>query len=208
MNNRNKRQGPPAPLEEYAIILDYLSLGYVQTNRSKYKGNAIAQAIGRDYFTLFELTPKEGVDLEIQDAVFVGKGKKDKISRIAKLNFEYLTATSRIELDYAIRDVVESQEEKFVKFFNEAGGVSIKLHKLELIPGIGKKHMNAILDARKEKPFDSFADISERVPALTDPAGMIVNRIKQELDTTESKRGKKKYHIFTAVPRRPKQNNR
>ena len=43
----------------------------------------------------------------------------------------------------------------------------------------------------------------ERVPALTDPVGMLVNRVKQELDTTTSKRGKKKYYLFTNIPKRP-----
>lgn len=206
MNNNSKKQRPAPPLEEYAIVLDYLSLGYIKPGGSKFKGQPIAQAIGKDYFTLFELTPKKGVDLEIQEAVFIGKGKKDKIGRISKLSLEDLTATSRIELDYALRDLIESQEEKFVNFFNEAGAVSIKLHKLELIPGIGKKHMNAILDARKVKPFESFADITERVPALTDPAGMIVNRIKHELDINGARKGRKRYFIFTNGPKKPRQN--
>ena len=35
-------------------------------------------------------------------------------------------------------------------------------------------------------------NISERLPTLTDPAGMIVKRVKQELDTTTPKRGKNK----------------
>ena len=88
---------------------------------SKFGGKAIAQAIGTEQFTLLELAPKTGVDLEIQDTVYIGKGKRDKIYRVlGKLDFENLTATSRIELEYAIRDIVESQEEKFVEFFNTA----------------------------------------------------------------------------------------
>ena len=55
--------------------MDYLSLGYVQSDMSKFKGKAIAQAIGTSYFTLLELAPKKGVDLEIQDTVYIGKGK-------------------------------------------------------------------------------------------------------------------------------------
>lgn len=205
MTNKNKKNNIPSEKkEENAIILDYLSLGYVQNDMSKFKGKAIAQAIGNDYFTLLELTPKDGIDLEIGETVFIGSGKRDKIGRInGKLNYTNLTATSRIEMDYAIRDIIESQEKKYVEFFNTAGSVSTRLHKLELIPGIGKKHMWKIIEARKEKPFESFEDIKERVPALTDPAGMLVNRVKQELDTTTSKRGKKKYYLFTNIPKRP-----
>ena len=169
---------------------------------SKFGGKAVAQAIGTEQFTLLELAPKTGVDLEIQDTVYIGKGKRDKIHRVlGKLNFENLTATSRIELEYAIRDIVEANEDKFVEFFNTADSVSTRLHTLELIPGIGKKYMWDIIKAREEKPFESFKDISERLPTLTDPAGMIVNRVKQELDTSTVRRGKNKYYIFTQAPR-------
>jgi putative nucleotide binding protein len=205
----NKRKNPPQKTEDNAVILDYLSLGYVQSDMSKFKGKAIAQAIGTDYFTLLELAPKNGVDLEIQDTVYIGKGKRDKIYRVlGKLDFENLTATSRIELEYAIKDIVISREEEFVEFFNTAGPVNTRLHKLELIPGIGKKYMREILDERKKKEFESFEDISNRVSALSDPVGMIANRVKQELDTTTVKRGKLKYYLFTPIPRNNSNRNK
>ncbi|MBE6499375.1 MAG: DUF655 domain-containing protein [Methanobrevibacter thaueri] len=205
MDNKNKNgKKPTVKKEENAVVLDYLSRGYVKSDMSKFGGKPIAQAIGTEQFTLLELAPKNGVDLEIQDTVFIGKEKekRDKIFRVlGKLNYENLTATSRIELDYAIRDIVEAHEEKYVKFFNETDSVSTRLHSLELIPGIGKKYMWDIIKAREQKPFESFEDIAERLPTLADPAGMIVNRVKQELDTTTPRRGKNKYYIFTQPPR-------
>ena len=204
-NKRRNEKKSTAKKEQYAVVLDYLSRGYVKSDMSKFGGKPIAQAIGTEQFTLLELAPKNGVDLEIQDTVYIGKGKRDKIYRVlGKLDFENLTATSRIELDYAIRDIVEANEEKFVDFFNNSGSVSTRLHSLELIPGIGKKYMWDIINAREEKPFESFKDITERIPTLTDPAGMIVNRVKQELDTNTVRRGKNKYYIFTQAPRKPK----
>lgn len=204
MNNYNKKnRAPPEKREENALILDYLSLGYVKNDMSKFKGKTVAQAIGADYFTLLELNPLEGSEFDIGDIVYIGKDRdKAKAKVFSKLDYENLTATSRVELDYAIRELVEAKEEKFVEFFNTAGPISTRLHKLELIPGIGKKHMWKIIEAVKEKPFESFEDISTRVPALSDPAGMIVNRIKQELNTTISKKGKNKYYLFTNVPRK------
>ena len=204
-NKKRNERKPTVKKEQYAVVLDYLSRGYVKSDMSKFGGKPIAQAIGTEQFTLLELAPKNGVDLEIQDTVYIGKGKRDKIYRVlGKLDFENLTATSRIELDYAIRDIVEANEEKFVDFFNNTGSVSTRLHSLELIPGIGKKYMWDLINAREEKPFESFEDISERIPTLTDPAGMIVNRVKQELDTNTIRRGKNKYYIFTQAPRKPK----
>ena len=181
MDNRNRNENKPTvKKEENAVVLDYLSRGYVKSDMSKFGGKP---------------------DLEIQDTVYIGKGKRDKIYRVlGKLDYENLTATSRIELDYAIRDIVEANEDKFVEFFNTADSVSTRMHSLELIPGIGKKYMWDIIKAR-EKPFESFKDISERLPTLADPAGMIVNRVKQELDTTKPKRGKNKYYLFTQPPR-------
>ena len=210
MDDKNKREKAPAvKKEEYAVVLDYLSRGYVKSDMSKFGGKAIAQAIGTEQFTLLELAPKNGVDLEIQDTVYIGKGKRDKIYRVlGKLDYENLTATSRIELEYAIRDIVEENEDKYVEFFNTAEALSTRLHKLELIPGIGKKYMWEIIEAREEKPFESFEDISQRLPTLTDPAGMIVKRVQQELDTSTPKRGKNKYNIFTQAPRAQRNSQR
>ena len=206
MDNKNKKgKAPAVKKEEYAVVLDYLSRGYVTSDMSKFGGKPIAQAIGTEQFTLLELAPKNGVDLEIQDTVYIGKGKRDKIYRVlGKLDYENLTATSRIELEYAIRDIVEAQEDRFVEFFNTTDSVSTRLHTLELIPGIGKKYMWEIINAREEKPFESFEDISQRLPTIADPAGMIVKRVLQELDTTNPKRGKNKYNIFTQAPRQRK----
>ena len=210
MDAKNKRdKTPTVKKEEYAVVLDYLSRGYVKSDMSKFGGKAIAQAIGTEQFTLLELAPKNGVDLEIQDTVYIGKGKRDKIYRVlGKLDYENLTATSRIELEYAIRDIVEAHEDKFVEFFNTAGSLSTRLHKLELIPGIGKKYMWEIIEAREEKPFESFEDISTRLPTLADPAGMIVKRVQLELDTTTPKKGKNKYNLFTQPPRTQRRQQR
>ena len=42
METKNKKQKIPAATEEHAVILDYLSLGYVNSDMSKFKGKAIS----------------------------------------------------------------------------------------------------------------------------------------------------------------------
>jgi predicted nucleic acid-binding OB-fold protein len=42
-----------------------------------------------------------------------------------------------------------------VEFFNNAQAINTRLHQLELLPGFGKKHTKEVLDARKEKAFES-----------------------------------------------------
>ncbi|MDO5826995.1 MAG: DUF655 domain-containing protein [Methanobrevibacter sp.] len=213
--NSQTIDNPKPKKEEEVIILDYLKFGYVNPDRPTTRGMPIAQTIGVDKFTLIEVTPKDGIDLEIHDKVYIGPGKRDKVNRVkGLLDFEKLTATSRIELEYAIKDIIKGKEEEYVKFFNEIDPLSIKLHKLELIPGIGKKHMNMILEEREKEPFKSFDDLKTRVPLLGDPVELLAKRVVLELDTTQVKRGKKKYYLFTQVPsrhpsnRRKRQNNK
>ncbi|MDR1819799.1 MAG: DUF655 domain-containing protein [Methanobrevibacter sp.] len=190
-------------MEDYAVILDYLPTGYVTESMSSFKKKPIAQAIGTENFTLLELTPKVGIELEIDETVYIGADLKErnKIDRVkGKLDFENLTATSRIEIDYVIKEIVQKQEQKYVDFFNTAEPLSIRLHKLELLPGIGNKHMLHILEERGKEPFKGFEDIKKRVPLLSDPINTIVNRVKMEIDTTKDRKGKNKYILFTKSP--------
>ncbi|MGL6298191.1 MAG: DUF655 domain-containing protein, partial [Methanobacteriaceae archaeon] len=115
-------------MEDYAIILDYLPLGYVGDGMSSFKKKPVAQAIGKDDLTLLELIPKPGAGLEIHEEVYIGKGERDKIAKVkGRLDFENLTATSRIEIDYVIEEIIANHEEKYIKFFNEAGSLSTRL---------------------------------------------------------------------------------
>ena len=75
-------------------------------------------------------------------------------------------------------------------FFNKSGPLTTRMHSMELLPGIGKKHLWAIIDIRKEKPFESFGDIKKRVPLLPDPEKLIVRRVMAELENAD------KYKIF------------
>ena len=194
MSNKNNKK------EEYAIILDYLPKGY--RNVTKPKGKPVSQAIGTEFFTFFQLAPKKDIDLEIQDKVYIGKGKRDKIYRVlGKLDSENLTATSRIELRYAMEAIVDSNEEKYVEFFNTAGTISWDLHGLGLIPGIGSKTVNEILKERERKNFESFIDIENRISAINDVRELIIKRVYEELDVSLSRR-KHRFYVFTQEPKR------
>jgi putative nucleotide binding protein len=84
-------------------------------------------------------------------------------------------------------------EQRFVLFFNKAGPINTRRHQLELLPGVGKKHMLEILDKREEKQFDNFADIKARVSLLPDPEKIIQKRIMLELE------GNEKYYLFVKL---------
>jgi putative nucleotide binding protein len=175
--------------EEIAIVLDFLPNGYPFDDRPMFRKTAIAQAIGKEYFSLLELVPKKEVNLQPNEEVYIGEGKRDKIHHImGKIPFEKLTQTAKQELEFIIRDIVEKNEKKFIEFFNKAQPLSTRMHQLELLPGLGKKHMWEIIEVRKEKPFESFADIKSRVKLMPDPEKVIVKRIMNEVMGIEKHR--------------------
>ncbi len=172
--------------EEVVIVLDFLPNGYALDDRPMHMKTPIAQAMGKERFTLLELVPKKGIHLQPYEEVYIGEGKRDKIHHIiGRLNMDKLTHTARSELEPIIKDIVKKNEKRFVDFFNNAQPLSTRMHQLELLPGLGKKHMWEILDARKEKPFESFEDIKKRVKLMPDPGKAITRRILKELSGTE-----------------------
>ncbi|MEF8780833.1 MAG: DUF655 domain-containing protein, partial [Haloferacaceae archaeon] len=78
-------------------------------------------------------------------------------------------------------EIVERDERRFVDFYNEAQPITLRLHQLNLLPGVGKKIRNTVLDERKRGPFEGFDEISERVSGLHRPREVIVDRILEEL---------------------------
>ena len=79
-------------------------------------------------------------------------------------------------------------KKRFADFFNRATHITTRLHQLELLPGVGKRHLWAIIEERKAKPFESFEDLKKRVPLLPDPKKMIIKRILDELEDKDKHR--------------------
>ena len=173
--------------EEHAIVLEYLPNGYPLERKMM----PIAQAIGEENLTLLELVPRRGETLEIGEKVYIGEGKRDKIYYIlGRLKREKLTESAKAQLQEVIERIVKETEAKFVTFFNEAPAINKRLHQIELLPGLGKNHRQEILKQREEKPFESFAEMKERVQNLPDPEKAVEKRIFQELTNIE------RYNLF------------
>ncbi len=180
--------------EDYAYVLDYLAEGYTNLRTGRRNGIPVAQVIGEKAFTLLEVAPK--TDLMLHERVFVGKGVRDKILKInKKLSYDELTATAKAELPYVVEEIVRNNEDKFIRFFNEAPPITNRLHSLELLPGIGKKTMWEIIEERQREPFTSFNNLRQRIKGIHDPAAMIAKRIVEELQ------GKDRYQLFTGSRR-------
>lgn len=164
--------------DENAVVLDYLPYGYPLEG----KRMPVVQAIGEQHLGLLELAPVRGATFEPQEKVYIGPQKRDKVYYImGRLSHDKLTEQAKIQLQQFIAKVVGERESQFVEFFNKASAINTRLHQLELLPGFGRKHMEAILAAREGAPFTSFDDIKERVTTVPDPRKAVEKRLVEEI---------------------------
>ncbi|OPY34202.1 MAG: hypothetical protein A4E32_00473 [Methanomassiliicoccales archaeon PtaU1.Bin124] len=181
-------------MEDYAHILDFLPQGMPM--EKGFKREPVAYALGSQEFKLFELVPRPDAIINLGERVYIGKEpeKRDKIMHVKRrVSFEELSATAQNEMPFVILEIVKLEEPRFIRFYNESQPLTIRQHMLELLPGLGKKTMMAILDERKKGPFTTFEELAKRVPSLKHPDKVIANRILLELnDPTQ------KYHIFVS----------
>jgi len=187
----------PRASEEFAYILDFLPQGNPFDRHAEHRKSPVAQAIGEKYFTLMELEAREGEYFDIGERIYVGHdyiGKGPIKSVTAPISYDDLTNLAKQNLKSVIAQIVKSKEEVFVRFFNVAEPITLKMHALELIPGIGKKSLQAIIEERKMGHFKSFADLEQRLSLrgvkLGDAASLIAERIVREL------MGKERYYLF------------
>src|SRR5256712_11916227 len=181
-------------MEDYARILGFLPQGH--PDQSKFHRGPLAYALGVDEFKLFELVPKEGVSFSVGQRVYIGKEvdmRAEVLHVKRRVGSEELTTAAQKELPFVIQETVMEKEAKFVDFFNRAQAITTRFYMLELLPGLGKKTMWAILEERKKGPFKSFQDLDQRVPSVHQPEKLIAKRIEMEIsDPTQ------KYRLFVA----------
>jgi len=164
--------------DEYIIVLDFLSRGHADSRRAE----PTVQGVGVNFLNLLEVVLKDEIIVKPEDSVYIGEQKRDKVRYIkGRIKYDDLTMFARDELEIILDKIIDQNEAKFVNFFNIAGPVTTRLHTLELLPGIGKKHMWAIIEGRRKKRFETFEELKKRVEMLPDPKRMIKRRIIEEL---------------------------
>lgn len=178
--------------DENAIVLDFLPHG----KASDRKAEPLVQAIGEKFFNLLEIVLREGESAKTGDKIYIGEEKRDKVKYIrGRINYDELTNFAKSELESTILDFISGDEKRFVNFFNIAAPITTRLHSLELLPGIGKKHLWDVINERKKKPFETFQDLQGRVKMLPDPKKTIAKRIIEELEE------KDRYNLFVGSGR-------
>ena len=189
---RSLESGIPQRLyEEYAYVLDYLQYGRPATDKPRHLALPTVQVIGETYFTLLEAEIRAGTQANLHERVYIGKERREKINRIiGRIGYNDLTANAKAEILQVLEDLIAHQEQRFVSFFNNSQAITPRMHALELLPGIGKKSMWQIINAREKKTFATFKEIQERT-SIGDPIKVVAKRILDELT------GGEKYRVFS-----------
>ncbi|MFO8115836.1 MAG: DUF655 domain-containing protein [Halorubrum sp.] len=160
------------------VLLDVLPNGRPDDDRPPSRKSPVAYGLGTDSFRLYELSLTEDVDASVSDRLALDG---PAVGRYREVSYDDLTRNAAAEVEYAVEAIVDDEEERFVEFYNEAGPITLRLHQLNLLPGVGKQLRNNVLDERKRGPFDSFREVSERVSGLHRPREVIVERIVEEI---------------------------
>ncbi len=181
----SKDASPPSDEGESAVILDVLPHGRTEDDRPQYQKQPLAYALGTNDFSLYELVISDDAELSIGDRIEIPGSPA--VERRNEVEHGELSSGARAELEYTVEDLVEANEQRFVDFYNEAQPITLRLHQLNLLPGIGKKLRNAILDERDRRPFEGFDDLEGRVSGLHNPEEVLVERIIEELKEDDLK---------------------
>ncbi len=167
-----------------AVVLDHLPHGRTEDDRPQYQKQPLVYALDVEDFRLYEVVVDDP-EFTIGDRVALDD--RPGVERFHKVEYEDLTGGAQSELDYAVEELVAAEEDRFVDFYNDAQPITLRLHQLNLLPGIGKKLRNTILDERKRRPFDSFGDLESRVSGLHGPDEVLVERILEEVHEDDLK---------------------
>lgn len=180
-DDASETESTPEAEPTYAIVLDYLPHGHPEDTRPQFEKSPVAQALDEDRFRLFEFTLSTDPDLNITDRIQIEPESDDRINRLRRIEYDDLSSSATAELEYAVEEIIDRNERQFVDFYNDAQPITLRLHQLNLLPGVGKKIRNKILDERKRGPFESFEEITDRVGGLHRPKEVIIDRIMEEL---------------------------
>ncbi len=175
-----------------AIVLDFLPHGRQSARRARYEREPLVQALGVRDFRLYEIL------LEGEDSPSIGteitlRPPTPPVDEFHEITYDDLSSGAGAELEYAVAAIVDADEQRFVSVYMEAQPITLRLHQLDLLPGIGDKLRDEILDARRQGPFDDFDDLADRINGLHDPRSIIVDRIIEELEDDDVK-----YRLFAA----------
>jgi len=165
--------------EEYAYVLD--SKLRAKSTTVHGRTGIIVIAIGEERLTLLEILGIENSTFDIGERIYIGKEGRNKVqSVLGKIDYIKISEYAKHDIPGVVELIVTKNEKKFVDYINNAQPLTPRIHALELIPGIGKTYLNAIIKEREKGQFESFNDIEKRV-GLKEPIKHLSQRIIEEV---------------------------
>ncbi|MFX0071973.1 MAG: DUF655 domain-containing protein [Candidatus Hermodarchaeota archaeon] len=177
------------------VILDILLHGHPEDDKPSWTKTPLAQVLTFPDFVLYEVKINKSSNLALKPEEkstyeeFLIKNKLREV--LKKIDYDDLTNTSKALIQPILEKEILNFEDEFINFFNNSTSITPRMHALKLLPGIGKKHMWEIIEARQKEKFKSFDDIAERT-SISDPGKHIALRIIKELQ-----REGIKYYLFS-----------
>ena len=175
-------------------VLDFLPSGRPLDAHQEHRNKPFIQALEEHKFKLLEFNAKYGSSFEIGEKVSFTPLDERLLNRYYFIKYEDLTSVAQSSLPEVLKKIILENEKMFVEFFNIAEPITLRLHAIELLPGVGRKLLTEILEARKAKPFESFEDLAKRTH-LKHPVETLVERIIKEI------KGEEKYYLFVEPPK-------
>ena len=179
--------------EDYGIVLSWkLTKDNVNT------GNIV----GTDKFTLISIELNEGIELNPQDKILITKDSEEVKKQNRRLSYDDLSNDEQKELETAIHTIIITNEDRYVKFFNEQSKEGTQLH---ILDGISRKDSIKILDEKERNgDFESFEDINKRISFIDDSEDLIAKRVLYELSELNKVKKGRPVFLFTVVKRSTK----
>jgi len=168
-----------------AVVLDLLPHGRAEDDRPQYRKQPLVYAMDVDTFAVYECIVSDTTDVSIGDRLDLESA--EIVESRNPIDYEDLPSGAASELEYAVEDLVADEEQRFVDFYNDAQPITLRLHQLDLLPGIGEKLRNNVIDERERGPFESFEELESRVSGLHNPEEIVVERIMAELQEEDLK---------------------
>lgn len=146
--------------------------------------------LGNKKFTPLELSLKIDQDCEICEKVYFGNDKRDKIDSVVKwINEKEFLSASKITVLEVIEKIILDNKEFHLKFINDNILKEEYKNYLQRSLCVGPKTFKKILDARKEKAFESIEDLEKRASTK-----VVIKNIAEKIYNEIS--GKDKFRIF------------
>jgi len=156
--------------ETHARVLDHGS-----------KGPDMIIAITERDLRISRLKAVQGSELKfLGDRVSIDSSSELISEIIGLTRISSLSPSVLSELPEIIASILRDAPERCLGFYNRAGPLSLKMHSYELLPGIGSKKAQEMVEARGRTGWTEISALDEA--CNIDSANLLANRLIEEMN--------------------------